>query len=63
MTAPAPPRSGLAVLDQLIVEALDALRAARIAAAQTGSAQDQQRESRAEKHLDDLLDQRHAARP
>jgi hypothetical protein len=62
MTAPAPPRSDFAVLDQLILEALGALRSARTAAARVGNRTNLDVQTRAEEHLNALLDYRLAAR-
>ena len=62
MTAPAPPRSDFAVLDRLIVEALQELRSARIGVARTGNRPNLERQTRAEEHLDALLDYRYCAR-
>jgi hypothetical protein len=61
MTAPAPPRSDFAVLDQLILEALGALRSARTAATRMGNRRNLDVQTRAEEHLNALLDYRHAA--
>ncbi|WP_147332095.1 hypothetical protein [Geodermatophilus marinus] len=60
MTAPAPPLDGLAVLDRLIVEAFADLRSARAAAARTGNRRNLDVLTRAEEHLDALLEYRHA---
>jgi hypothetical protein len=60
MSAPAPPREQLAHLDRLIVAALAELRAARRVAARTGGLRGEL-EARAERHLNVLLDYRHAA--
>lgn len=62
MTAPAPPRSDFAVLDQLIVEALLELRSVRAAATRAGNRANLERQTRAEEHLNALLEYRHAAR-
>lgn len=61
MTAPAPSRNGFGVLDQLILEALDQLRVARISASRTGNRTNLDRQARAEEHLNALLEYRHAA--
>jgi hypothetical protein len=61
MTAPAPPRSDFAVLDRLILEALRELRSARTAAARTGNRTNLERQTRAEEHLNALLEYRLAA--
>jgi hypothetical protein len=62
MTAPARPRSDFAVLDRLILEALDELRTARTTTARTGNRTNLDLQTRAEEHLNALLDYRHAAR-
>jgi hypothetical protein len=62
MTAPAPTRTDLTVLDQQIVRALVALRLARLASARTSSPRDLDAEARAEANLNTLLEYRHAAR-
>jgi hypothetical protein len=61
MTALAPPRSSFAVLDRLILEALTDLRTARIVAARTGNRTNLERQTRAEEHLNALLEYRLAA--
>jgi hypothetical protein len=65
MTAPAPPRSDprsdFALLDRLIGEALDHLRAARSRASRVGNRRNLDLQSRAEEHLNALLEYRHAA--
>jgi hypothetical protein len=61
MTAPAPPRSDFAVLDRLILEALRELRSARTAVARTGNRTNLERQTRAEEHLNALLEYRLAA--
>jgi hypothetical protein len=61
MTAPARPRSDFAVLDRLILEALSELRTARTAAARTGNRKNLELQTRAEEHLNSLLEYRHAA--
>ena len=61
MTAPAPPRTDFAVLDRLILEALDDLRSARSGAAGMGNHRNLEIQTRAEEHLNALLDYRHAA--
>jgi hypothetical protein len=58
MTAPAPPRSHFADLDRLIFEALDQLRTARNVAARTSTRSDIERRTRAEEHLNTLLEYR-----
>jgi hypothetical protein len=62
MTAPARHRSEFAVLDRLILEALSELRSARGAAALAGNRQNLELRTRAEEHLNALLEYRHAAR-
>jgi hypothetical protein len=61
MSALAPPRSNFAVLDQLILEALDELRSARITAARVGNRTNVELQARAEEHLNALLEYRHVA--
>jgi hypothetical protein len=61
MTAPAPPRNDFVMLDRLIDEALRDLRTARTVAARTGNRANLDRRTRAEEHLDALLEYRHAA--
>jgi hypothetical protein len=65
MTAPAPPRSDargdFALLDRLICEALDQLRSARSKASRLGNRRNVDLQSRAEEHLNALLEYRHAA--
>jgi hypothetical protein len=61
MTAPAPPRTDFAVLDRLILEALVNLRSARTGATRTGNRKNLDLQTRAEEHLNALLDYRHAA--
>jgi hypothetical protein len=61
MTAPPRPRSDFAVLDRLILEALSELRSARFAAARTGNRKNLELQTRAEEHLNALLEYRHAA--
>jgi len=61
MTAPAPPRSDFAVLDRLILEALGELRSARSTARRAGNRANMEAQTRAEEHLDALLDYRHVA--
>jgi hypothetical protein len=61
MTAPAPPRSDFAVLDRLILEALGELRSARSIARRAGNRANIEAQTRAEEHLDALLDYRHVA--
>jgi hypothetical protein len=62
MTAPAPPRIDFAVLDRRILDALRELRSVRVVAARTSSRDDVERRTRAEEHLNALLEYRHAAR-
>jgi hypothetical protein len=61
MTAPARPRSDFAVLDRLILEALSELRSARAAATRTGNRKTLELQTRAEEHLNALLEYRLAA--
>ncbi|MGK5113933.1 MULTISPECIES: hypothetical protein [unclassified Geodermatophilus] len=61
MTAPAPPLEGFALLDRLILEAFTDLRSARAAAARAGNRQNLDLLTRAEEHLNALLEYRHAA--
>jgi hypothetical protein len=62
MTAPAMLRRGsFAVLDQLILDALGELRAARRVAARSRSHKNLELQARAEEHLNALLDYRLAA--
>jgi hypothetical protein len=61
MTAPAQPRSDFAVLDRLIIEALSELRSARTAARRTGNRKTLEVQTRAEEHLNALLEYRLAA--
>jgi hypothetical protein len=58
MTAPAPPRNDFAELDRRILEALTELRSARNTAARTESRTNIERQTRAEEHLNALLDYR-----
>jgi hypothetical protein len=62
MTATAPPREDFAVLDRLIGATLGELRLARTATARTGNRTNLDRQTRAEEHLDALLEYRHVAR-
>jgi hypothetical protein len=62
MTAPAPPRTDFAVLDQQILDALSDLRLARVRAARVGNRRNLEVQTRAEEHLNALLEYRHAAR-
>ena len=62
MTAPAPPRGDLAELDRRILDALGDLRSARSRAARTGNRRDLDLQTRAEEHLNTLLEYRYAAR-
>jgi hypothetical protein len=61
MTAPARPRGDFAILDRLILEALTELRVARAGARRTGNRQTIELQSRAEEHLNALLEYRLAA--
>jgi len=61
MTATAPPRPDFTVLDRLILEALTELRSARTGAARTSNRENLELQTRAEEHLDALLDYRYAA--
>jgi hypothetical protein len=61
MTAPAPPLNSFALLDRLIMEAFTDLRAARAVAARAGNRQNLDLLTRAEEHLNALLEYRHAA--
>ena len=61
MTAPAPPRIEFAVLDQLILDALSALRSARSTAGRAGNRANLERQARAEEHLNALLEYPHIA--
>ncbi|MBB3084468.1 hypothetical protein [Geodermatophilus sabuli] len=61
MTASAPPLDDLALLDRHITEAFTDLRATRAVAARTGNRQNQDSTTRAEEHLNALLEYRHAA--
>ncbi|MGY1712550.1 hypothetical protein ACI8AC_23870 [Geodermatophilus sp. SYSU D00758] len=60
MTAPAPPLDEFAVLDRLIIEAFTDLRSARASAARTGNRANLDLLTRAEEHLNALLEYRHA---
>jgi hypothetical protein len=60
MTAPAPPLNSFVLLDRLIMEAFTDLRAARAVAARTGDRQNLDLLTRAEEHLNALLEYRHA---
>ena len=60
MTAPAPTRTDFAVLDGLILEALGQLRSARTGAARTSNRKNLDAQTRAEEHLNALLDYGHA---
>ena len=62
MTTLALPRSDFALLDRLILEAFWDLRSARAQAARTGNGRNLDRQSRAEEHLNTLLEYRYAAR-
>ena len=62
MTAPAPPRSSFDVLDAVIAEALMDLRSARITTKGGGGSRNRDQQTRAEAHLNALLEYRHAAR-
>jgi hypothetical protein len=61
MTAIAPLQRDFAMLDRLILEALDELRSARAAVALAGNRSNVDRQTRAEEHLNALLEYRHAA--
>ena len=61
MTTSAPPRIDFAVLDRLICEALTDLRSARVGAARTSNRRNLDLQTRAEDHLNALLDYRLAA--
>jgi hypothetical protein len=61
MTAPAPPRNDFALLDRLILDALGSLRSARAATAKAGTRTNVEGQTRAEEHLNALLEYRHAA--
>ena len=61
MTTSAPPRIDFAVLDRLIREALTDLRSARVGAARTSNRRNLELQTRAEEHLNALLDYRLAA--
>jgi len=60
MTTLAPSSDRFAVLDVLIVRALDELRAARRVCARTSDRQNLDRQTRAEANLNALLEYRHA---
>jgi hypothetical protein len=60
MTATAPSRSKFNVLDELILQALSDLRSARAAAAKTRNRKHVELSTRAEEHLNALLEYRHA---
>ena len=62
MTGTAPPRGDFATLDRLIGAALGELRLARTATARMGNRTNLDRQTRAEEHLDALLEYRHIAR-
>jgi hypothetical protein len=62
MTATAPTQEDFSVLDRLILEALGELRSARSTAARSGSRRNVELQTRAEEHLNALLEYRHAAR-
>ena len=61
MTAPAPPLNSFVLLDRLTMDAFTDLRAARAVAARTGNRQNLDLLTRAEEHLNALLEYRHAA--
>lgn len=61
MTAPAPPLDGFELLDHLIAEAFADLRSARAGAARAGNRTNVDLQTRAEEHLNALLEYRHAA--
>lgn len=58
MTAFAPPRKDFGILDRLIVEALAELRSARAAVERSGDRRTVELLTRAEEHLDALLEYR-----
>jgi hypothetical protein len=60
MTVTTASRTELAVLDGLIIEALTDLRSARLGAARAGNRSNLDLRTRAEEHLNALLDYRHA---
>jgi hypothetical protein len=61
MRVTAPPRADFGMLDRLIQDALGELRSARTDAASKGNRPNLDRQTRAEEHLDALLEYRHAA--
>ncbi len=61
MTTTAPPREDFVMLDRLIWSALGELRLARTATARMGNRQNLDRQTRAEEHLNALLEYRHVA--
>lgn len=61
MTAPAPTRRDLAVLDRDITEAFAELRAARAQSARSANARSVRREQAAEWRLNGLLERRYLA--
>ena len=61
MPAPAPPLSNSALLDGLTLEAFTNPRSARAQAARAGNRQNLDLLTRAEEHLNALLEYRHAA--
>jgi hypothetical protein len=61
MTVTAPPRADFGTLDRLIQDALGELRSARTDAARMGNRPNLDRRTRAEEHLNALLEYRHAA--
>jgi hypothetical protein len=61
MTTSVSPTRGFAVLDRLILEALGELRSARSTARRAGNRANVEAQTRAEEHLDALLDYRHVA--
>jgi hypothetical protein len=61
MTAPVRTRSDFTLLDRLIGEALGDLRSARLVAARTGTRKTLDLQTRAEEHLNALLEYRLAA--
>ena len=61
MTAPARTRSDFVLLDRLIREALGDLRSARLVAGRTGNRKTLDLQTRAEEHLNALLEYRLAA--
>ena len=62
MTTLAPPRRDFDLHDRLILEAFWDLQSARAQTARTGNGRNLDRQSRAEEHLNTLLEYRYAAR-